>query len=90
MRRNPTDEDSAPLFVRQGRTYVRVLRKQEALERLQAAGLSASQASYQLLTGARAGTIFSTTAHANAWLYAEADVDDLAQQLRGDAGSDQA
>ena len=87
--RNRTDADDAPLFIQQGRRYVRMLRKQEAMDRLEALGLTPTQAHYQLLTAARSGAVRSTFAHRNAWLYAEEDVDTLTQQLQADATDEQ-
>ena len=88
--RIPTPLDDAPLFVKDGRRWLHMLRKRDALQRIMDTGLPHEQASYVLLTSARTGAIRSTCAHSHAWLYAEDDVDDLVQQLHAENAQDQA
>ena len=88
--RIPSQWDDAPLFVKDGRRYVHVLRKRDALQRIMSTGLEHEPATYVLLTSARTGAVRSTMAHRNSWLYAEDDIDALVQQLNAENAQDQA
>jgi hypothetical protein len=84
VRSTPPGAD-VPLWAGEGRGRFRLLRKAEALEVLATAGLDQRSAEYHLTRASREGRIRAVAAHAHSWLFAEDDVQALADELIAEA-----